>query len=312
MSSDGTHPEICCKSRSNVCTIERMFETMLPPVSPEQRVDDLERRIAGVCGHLNVIHGQLVDLVIETIATNGWHGVGFRSVEHRVSLRTGLSPVRAQQIVQLARRADELPVTMHALRSGRLSIDQAVVVAHTIPTAHYDREACDLAILASVSQLRHALRRYIFAPDPNAPDANDEQSAEPTDPSEASAPIDPPLDANGNPAPDPTVNDDPDPTGPADPDGDPAAAPPSKPVPVPFDPPTGPPPAPDTPYQHPTGEHLNHRWLWFTPPPAAAAPSQPASAPPIPAPSTSPPSPSAPPDETRPPSTAAPPDSAAA
>ena len=265
MSSDGTHPEICCKSRSNVCTIERMFETMLPPVSPEQRVDDLERRIAGVCGHLNVIHGQLVDLVIETIATNGWHGVGFRSVEHRVSLRTGLSPVRAQQIVQLARRADELPVTMQALRSGRLSTDQAVVVAHTIPTAHYDREACDLAILASVSQLRHALRRYIFAPDPNAPDANapdanDEQSAEPTDPSEASAPIDPPLDANGNPAPDPTVNDDPDPTGPADPDGDPAAAPPSKPVPVPLDPRRQPRPRlHHLPPPHPPRQHRRHR-----------------------------------------------------
>ncbi len=164
--------------------IERMFETMLPPVSTEQRVDDLERRIAGVCGHLNVIHGQLVDLVVETIATNGWHGVGFRSVEHWISLRTGLSPLRAQQIVQLARRADELPVTMDALRSGRLSIDQAVVVAHTIPSAHDDREACDLAILASVSQLRHALRRYVFAPDPNT-------TPDPTD--DPAAPVDPPL-----------------------------------------------------------------------------------------------------------------------
>jgi hypothetical protein len=51
------------------------------------------------------------------------------------------------------------------------------------------------------------------------------------------------------------------------------------PVPVP---PTTPPPAPVTPYQHPTGERIDHRWLWFTPP------------------------------RTRPPSTAAPPDSAAA
>ena len=132
---------------------------------------DLEQRIAQVCGHLNACHGQLVDLVVETLATDGWHGHGFRSPEHWVSLQTGLSPSRSHQLVQIARRAHELPVTIAALRSGRLSIDQVVVVAQTVP-AHNDREACDIAILASVSQLRHSLGRYAFERD--APPADDE------------------------------------------------------------------------------------------------------------------------------------------
>ena len=71
----------------------------------DRRIDDLEQRIAQVCGHLNVGHGQLIDLIIETLATNGWHGHGFRSPEHWVALRTGLSPTRARHLVLLARRA---------------------------------------------------------------------------------------------------------------------------------------------------------------------------------------------------------------
>ncbi len=167
----------------------------------EKKIDDLEQRIAVVCGHLNVCHGQLVDLVVETLATDGWHGHGFRSPEHWVSLRTGFSPTRSRQIVQLARRAGELPVTVDALRSGRLSIDQAVVVAQTVP-AHNDREACDIAIMSSVSQLRHALGKYAFErPEPEpiedppvAPDEPDE-AVEPdgTPAPPVVAPIDPRL-----------------------------------------------------------------------------------------------------------------------
>ena len=125
--------------------IERMFVAAEEVNhTADRRVDDLEHRIAQVCGHLNVCLGQLIDLIVETLATNGWHGHGFRSPEHWVSLRTGLSPTRARQLVLLARRAAELPVTVDAVRSGRLSIDQAVVVAQTVP-AHNDREACDIA-----------------------------------------------------------------------------------------------------------------------------------------------------------------------
>lgn len=149
---------------------------------------NLERRLAGICGHLNVLHGQLLDLTVETLATDGWVGYGFRSPEHWIALHTGLSPSRAHQLVQLARRVDELPVTAQAVRDGSLSIDQAIVIAQTIP-AHNDREACELAVLATVSQLRHALRRYQF--DPPYP---------PSPPCPPSSDADPPLDPDGRPA----------------------------------------------------------------------------------------------------------------
>ena len=163
-----------------------------------KKIDDLERRIAVVCGHLNACHGQLIDLVVETLATNGWHGHGFRSPEHWVSLRTGFSPTRSRQIVQLARRAAELPVTVDAVRSGRLSIDQAVVVAQTVP-AHNDSEACDIAIVSSVSQLRHALGRYAFdlpapEPEPEPEPVEDEPAVPPVPPvPPVVAPVDPRL-----------------------------------------------------------------------------------------------------------------------
>lgn len=151
----------------------------------EVKVDGLEHRIAVVCGHLNACHGQLLDLVIETLTTDGWHGWGFRSPEHWVALRTGFSPARSRQLVLLARRAAALPVTVDALRSGRLSLDQAVVVAQAVP-AHNDAEACELAAHLSVSQLRHALLRYQF--DPAFPPAEPDQPDPPTGGGSTSAP----------------------------------------------------------------------------------------------------------------------------
>lgn len=130
-------------------------------------VDEIERALAITSGQLNVAHGQLVDLVARAIATRSWEGVGIKSPAHWLSLRSGLSRDRAQQIVLLAQRVDELPLTIGALREGRLSVDQAYVVARRAPS-YADRDALDLALYASVSQLWHVMRRFVFDP-PYAP-----------------------------------------------------------------------------------------------------------------------------------------------
>lgn len=135
-------------------------------------VDEIERSLAVTSGQLNVAHGQLVDLVARAIATRSWEGVGIKSPAHWLSLRSGLSRDRAQQIVVLARRVDELPLTIGALRAGRLSVDQAYVVARRAP-GYADRDALDLALYASVSQLWQVMRKFVFDP-PYAPTPSDD------------------------------------------------------------------------------------------------------------------------------------------
>ena len=128
----------------------------------------LEARIADLCGHLNVCSARLVDTVVEALEGGLWEQAGIRSPEHWLAWQTGMAPARARQLVETARRASELPVTFAAFADGELSVDQVATVAKYAP-AHNDAEACQLAKSAMVSQLRHALSKYVFAVEPAPP-----------------------------------------------------------------------------------------------------------------------------------------------
>jgi hypothetical protein len=120
----------------------------------------LEDRIAEVCGLLNAVTGQLVDLA-QVLDTDSWQGWGIRSAEQWVSWKCGVSPARARSLVAMAHRLRELPETKAALEGGELSEDQAAVVCRRAP-AHVDAEAAMLARSATVVQLRRVLGSYTF------------------------------------------------------------------------------------------------------------------------------------------------------
>ena len=70
----------------------------------EAAVKALEARIADLCGHLNVLHAQLVDAVVESLDGALWEQWGIRSPEHWLAWQTGMSSARARQLVDTARR----------------------------------------------------------------------------------------------------------------------------------------------------------------------------------------------------------------
>ncbi len=135
----------------------------------EQRspVGVLEARAAAVADGLNRANVELVALCREVLADDSWVGEGFRSVEHWLTVRVGLSPARAREAVLVARRHDELPAVAERFDAGRLSLDQASVAARHTPVAHQESVA-ELAEHTTVPQLRRALSRYVFeVPDPH-------------------------------------------------------------------------------------------------------------------------------------------------
>ena len=132
----------------------------------------LEADLSVVCGHLNVLHEQLITLTREALATAAWENQGVNSPAAWLAWQTGLSPERAKQIVVMAQRQTELPVTFAAFAEGLLSVDQVAVVAKRTP-AHNDREACDLAQSATVAQLRVALSKHFLVQPPPAPTNDD-------------------------------------------------------------------------------------------------------------------------------------------
>jgi hypothetical protein len=155
-------------------------------VQREEAQSDLWARTAAVAGRLNRAHAELVDIAVELVEGGHWGDGGFRSPEHYFTVRAGLSPAHARDVVVIARRRAELPDTAAALGAGELSLDAAAVVAHHAP-ASYQASMTHLARHATVPQLRRAASRHGFH-DPGA----DVVTAHP-DPVSDAAPSDTPA-----------------------------------------------------------------------------------------------------------------------
>ena len=114
--------------------------------------DDIEARLRAVCGHLNVLHAQLVELAAEALETGAWEGHGVRSLTHWLSWQGGLSPRHAREIARLAEARSSHPAVMSTFAAGAISIDQAAE-ATRVP-ADLDERFAELATLSTVPQLR--------------------------------------------------------------------------------------------------------------------------------------------------------------
>jgi hypothetical protein len=137
------------------------------PSERERRLDAVEARGAELAGVLARAAAELVEVVAEAVTDGLWKGEGFRSAEHWVGLRFGLSPRRARHIVAAARALPDLPACAAAFASGEISEDHVAEMVRAGVTAANDAAAADLARAGSVTQLRKALS---FLPRPDRPD----------------------------------------------------------------------------------------------------------------------------------------------
>jgi Domain of unknown function (DUF222)/HNH endonuclease len=142
---------------------------------------DLETRLADVCGVLNAAHAQLVAIIAEAVETGAWDVPGVRCAQHWVAWKTGISPARAKQLVQIASRTSELPVTLAMFNAGELAIDQVAVVSRFVPE-HNDAQAAELAKHATVTQLSRSLASYWKGKKPAPPDVEPDKGEKDPEP----------------------------------------------------------------------------------------------------------------------------------
>jgi len=133
-------------------------------------VTSIEDRLREICGHLNVLHAQLVEVAAEALETGCWQGWGVRSLTHWLTWQAGISRARATELVRLAEARSTHPKVTQTFAEGALSVDQAAIA--TKAPAYLDREFADLAQAATVDQLRVAVRAA--RPAPPAPPPADE------------------------------------------------------------------------------------------------------------------------------------------
>lgn len=142
------------------------------------RIEEDWDLVASLAADLHDAHARLVDLVTAVLADGSWQAAGLRSPEHWLMLRAGLSRAQASAVILVARRAEELPATAAALREGRISLDQAAVVARHTP-AEFDATVAEFAEHATVTQLQRSVSRYDFPLRPDGvDDLRDEQDGD--------------------------------------------------------------------------------------------------------------------------------------
>ena len=134
-----------------------------------QQIEQDWDHVASLAADLHDAHARLVDFVAAVLADGSWQAAGLRSPEHWLMLRAGLSRGQAAAVILLGRRAGELPATVAALREGRISLDQAAVVARHTP-AEFDATVAEFAQHATVTQLQRSVSRYDFTLQPDSVD----------------------------------------------------------------------------------------------------------------------------------------------
>jgi hypothetical protein len=118
--------------------------------------DTAAAAVGSLSGQIAQLHGELIATTARIIADGAWAGEGIRTVEHFLEYKTGLDRSTVRRLVKVANRAEELPEAMKLLHEGRLTLDQAVVLADHAPASH-SVSVTEFAENATVSQLRRGL-----------------------------------------------------------------------------------------------------------------------------------------------------------
>ncbi len=135
-------------------------------------------RVAGLAGSRNLADSALIDMIADVIFSGQWRISGINSEHHWVAYKLGMSRRQAARLIVVAERRDELPYAFAEFTEGRLSLDQMLLIARFCPTG-YDETLAEMAVNATIPQLRRIMRDYEF-PDPN-PEPDPKATDEPAD-----------------------------------------------------------------------------------------------------------------------------------
>ncbi len=120
-------------------------------------VDTLGDRIAELAAGIAAATGELLGLIREFDARNGW--TGFASCAEWLSWRTGLAPGAAREHVRVARALAELPLLRDALRRGAVSYSKVRAVTR-VATPETEQALLDVALAGTAAHVEQIVRTW--------------------------------------------------------------------------------------------------------------------------------------------------------
>ena len=141
----------------------------------------IEEELNEVAGHLNAQHARLVALTVALLADeSAWADDSVWTVEQYLCWRVGISPARARQVADVARRADAFPECMTVFERGELTLDQVSAIVRRAPS-WTDAQITELAKVMTVRQLQYVVSKYSFPLAPEPETTNTDPNAESPD-----------------------------------------------------------------------------------------------------------------------------------
>jgi Domain of unknown function (DUF222)/HNH endonuclease len=124
-----------------------------------ERIDELEREISEVAGHIAAATCRWLLLIAEFDRMLGWASWGAKSCAQWLSWRCSIGSVAAREHVRVARRLGELPLVREAFASGELSYCKVRAITR-VATPKVEASLVELARHATGSQLERLVRGY--------------------------------------------------------------------------------------------------------------------------------------------------------
>jgi hypothetical protein len=134
-------------------------------VSPGELV---EKRLIGICSHLNTLHAQLVEQTVILLQTEAWTEYwGYRSLNQWLTIKAGLSRRTASDVIRVAKAAETHPTLLGLFRAAQLTLDQTAAAVRCGP--EFEAQLAWMAPCATVTQIRRLVRSSarVAEPDPD-------------------------------------------------------------------------------------------------------------------------------------------------
>ncbi len=135
-----------------------MIDPIQPPPDPFADIDRLGNEIAELSAHIQAATYQLLVLIREFDARNGWN-TGFRSCAHWLNWRTGLDLGAAREKVRVARALEDLPEISEAMRQGRLSYSKVRALTR-VATSENEAELLEFALSGTAAHVEKLVRAW--------------------------------------------------------------------------------------------------------------------------------------------------------
>lgn len=130
-----------------------------PAASEASSLEELEREICELAGHLAAATCRWLQLVAEFDERGGWAEWGVNSCAHWLSWRCSIGLITAREHVRVARRLRDLPLVREAFSTGELSYCKVRALTR-VATGRTEASLVTIARHATGAQLERLVRGY--------------------------------------------------------------------------------------------------------------------------------------------------------